>query len=41
MFIKNAIESIEFFLNIKFSCYIYMLFFILLMLKGLYKNKIF
>ena len=40
MFIKNSIESIEFFMNIKFSCYIYMLLFILLKLKS-YKNKIF
>ena len=25
MFIKNSIESIEFFMNIKFSCYIYVI----------------
>ena len=29
MFIKNSIESIKFFMNIKFSFYIYMLLFIL------------
>ena len=41
MFIKNSIESIEFFMNIKFSRDVNMLLFILLKLKGSYKNKIF